>query len=287
MIRAALAASSLWFAAFAPQPTGAAPSCQPAGAVVRLPEISEASGIAASRSVPGRLWAHKDSGEPALFALDSRGAVSARLAVAGAKVEDWEAIAVGPCAGGSCVFIGDIGDNDAHRDHVTVYRVAEPGRNLDASASVAFQARYPDGPQDAEALLVTPDGRLFIVTKGVNAPVALYAFPRELRAGAAVQLERVGQPRDARKAERGDRVTDGSVSADGRWVVLRTTEHLAFHRAADLLAGNWREASRVDLRPLGEPQGEGVTFGPDNVVYLAGEGGGKGQPGTFARLTCK
>ena len=34
--------------------------------------------------------------------------------------------------------------------------------------------------------------------------------------------------------------------------------------------------------PLNEPQGEGVALGADNTVFLAGEGGKKGQPGTFA-----
>jgi hypothetical protein len=42
----------------------------------------------------------------------------------------------------------------------------------------------------------------------------------------------------------------------------------------------------MELKALAGPQGEGVAFGPDNVLYLAGEGGGKSQPGTFARLTC-
>ena len=41
-----------------------------------------------------------------------------------------------------------------------------------------------------------------------------------------------------------------------------------------------------DWPSLGEPQGEGVTFGDGSAVFLMGEGGGKKMPGTFARLTC-
>jgi hypothetical protein len=55
-------------------------------------------------------------------------------------------------------------------------------------------------------------------------------------------------------------------SSDGRWVVLRSVQALTFDRAADLLAGNWNEAGRVALSTLGEPQGEGVTFGADNAL---------------------
>ncbi len=81
-------------------------------------------------------------------------------------------------------------------------------------------------------------------------------------------------------------MTDGSVSPDGQWVALRTGSRLTLHRSAELFAGQWREASHVDLSALAEPQGEGVALGPDNAVFVAGEGGGKQRPGTFARFTC-
>ena len=81
-------------------------------------------------------------------------------------------------------------------------------------------------------------------------------------------------------------MTDGAVSPDGQWAVLRSTNALTFYRTAELLSGQWRESSRAELAALGEPQGEGVAFGADNAVFLVGEGGGKKRPGTFARLTC-
>ena len=56
-------------------------------------------------------------------------------------------------------------------------------------------------------------------------------------------------------------MTDAAISPDGQWAVLRTRSALSFYRASDLLAGNWRVASRVDLTPLKEPQGEGVALG--------------------------
>ena len=58
------------------------------------------------------------------------------------------------------------------------------------------------------------------------------------------------------------------------------------YRASDVLAGQWKAAGTVDLTTLNEPQGEGVAFGANDTVFLAGEGGGKGQPGTFVRLSC-
>lgn len=252
---------------------------------MKVKSLPEASGLAASRRVPGRLWSHNDSGEPVLFALDANGAVSASVTLTGATVEDWEAIAVAPCGAGSCLYVGDIGDNEAARKRITVYRLAEPAGAAGNVASEAIHATYPDGSHDAETLLATPDGNLFVVTKGDTGPVALYRFPRDVRPGASVQLERVGKPRSGGKSE-SDRITDGTVSADGQWVALRTKTSLIFYRAADLLAGNWREAGRVDVTSLGEPQGEGVAFAADRSVYVASEGGGKSQPGTLGRLTC-
>jgi hypothetical protein len=258
--------------------------CTPAGSLVPLVGLAEASGLASSRRVPGRLWTHNDSGQPILFALDSRGAVTGQLQVSGATVQDWEGIAVGPCGSGSCVYIGDIGDNEAGRKRITIYRVPEPEKpGGTAAVSDVFHATYPDGAHDAEALLFAGD-RLYIVTKGETGPVALYRFPTQLQAGVTMKLERVGGPSATPDAD--SRITDGSASPDGQWVVLRSRSALTFYRASDVLAGQWRAAGNVDLTSLNEPQGEGVALGADNTVFLAGEGGKKGQPGTFARLTC-
>jgi hypothetical protein len=253
---------------------------------VRIAELPEASGVAISRRSPGRLWAHNDSGEPVLVGLDVRGSVTGRISLTGVKLDDWEAVAVGACPEGSCVYIADIGDNEANRKRITIHRLVEPSAEKSIAIKETFHATYPDGAHDAESLLIAPDGRLFIVTKGETGAVGLYRFPEELRPAATHQLERVGQPRGSGKIPDTERITDGAVSTDGMWVVLRTRQTLAFHRAADFLAGNWQEAGRVDLSAAGEPQGEGVALAADGTVYLTGESGGKSPGGTFTRFAC-
>lgn len=231
------------------------------------------------------MWTHNDSGEPVVVALDARGAVTGRIQLTGAAVEDWEAIAVGPCGTGSCLHVGDIGDNEARRKRITIYRLPEPDvQSESAKVADVFHATYPDGPHDAEALLIGGDGRLHIVTKGETGPIAIYRFPAQLKSGDTVTLERVGSA--IGKVDAVSRITDGAISPDGQWAVLRTKSALTFYRATDLLAGQWRAANRVDLTSLKEAQGEGVALGTDNAVFLAGEGGGKGQPGSFARFSC-
>jgi hypothetical protein len=264
----------------------ATPSCQVAGPPIRIPELHEASGIAVSRRSPGRLWAHNDSGEPVLIALDTKGSVTGRVRLSGATVEDWEAMTVGPCASGSCLFVGDIGDNDAARARITIYRIPEPSGDESVDVKDVFHATYPEGPRDAETLLAGPDGRLFVVTKGETDAVSLYQFPAELHPGADHQLERVGKPQGSSKLPKNRRITDGAVTPDGAWVVLRTNDELVFHPAADFFSGKWTEAGRFALKGAGERQGEGVAIGANGALYLAGEGGGKTQPGTFATGSC-
>jgi hypothetical protein len=261
--------------------------CRPMEKVVRVQELAEASGITASRRTPGALWAINDSGDPVIYALDAKGAVTGHVRVTGAQVEDWEAIAAGPCKAGSCLYVGDIGDNNGTRKQITIYRVPEPavGDDMTATADV-FHATYPDGPQDAESLLITADGSLYIVTKGEKGRVALYRFPRELKSGPAMPLQRVAKPRDAGKSPNSERITDAAASADGEWIMLRTNRAVTFHHTKELIGGNWRPAHVVDLADLDEPQGEGVTLTADGTLVVVGEGGKKSAPGTLARLSC-
>jgi len=261
--------------------------CKARGSLMQLADLPEASGLVASRATPGRLWVHNDSGKPEVFAIGAQGTLAGRVVLEGATLVDWEAMASAPCGKGMCLYIGDIGDNNAKRKEIIVYRVPEPAA-AGGSAQVdgVFRASYPDGAHDAEALLAAPDGALYIVTKGDTGHVALYRFPRGMSEGTTMRLERVGEPLWNGQPASDARITDGAISPDGAWIVLRTNTALIFYRASDFLNGNFRESGRVDLKPLGEPQGEAVAFGASSTVYLAGEGGGKSQPGTFAVLSC-
>ena len=75
-------------------------------------------------------------------------------------------MAAGPAPNGSddVLYVGDIGDNDAARPTVTVYRVHEPGEapaapGVPLDEVEAIELQYPDGPSDAEALLDRPPHR--------------------------------------------------------------------------------------------------------------------------------
>jgi len=265
---------------------GTAGACVPGGQPADLSaDLPEASGVAASATHPGVLWTHNDSGEPFVYAVDKNGNSKGRVRLTGAKVQDWESIDIGACPAGQCLYIGDIGDNNATRQEIIVYRVREPAANAGTSAPVeAFRARYPDGAHDAEALFVDSRGIIHIVTKGETGPIGVYRFPAAGSDGVST-MEKVRSIADG-KITKNQRITDADMSGDGKWIVLRTSRDLLFYLASDF-AGSSEPQKTMDLKSLNEPQGEGVSFGLTSAtVLLTGEGGKKDKPGTVAELTC-
>jgi hypothetical protein len=258
----------------------------PTGVMVRrLADVHEASGLTASRRARDVLWTHNDSGEPMLYAISTDGTLRGRVRVAGARLDDWEDISAGPCPEGDCLFIADIGDNKEERANITIYRVPEPAPDARTTApAIAIDAAYPDGSHDAEALFVGPDDALYVITKGEGSPISIYRVPAAAGDGVR-RLERVATL--GRESRRHQRITDADATPDAEWVALRTLESVEFHRTRSLLDGKLEKAIEVDVKTIGEPQGEGVTILPDGTVYLASEGGDGLRGGTLARLSCK
>jgi hypothetical protein len=250
--------------------------------------LEESSGVVASRAHPGVLWSHNDSGWPAeIIAIDSTGARLGTVRIAGAASVDWEDIAFGPCPGGECLYVGDIGDNNAERGEIAVYRFPEPQpRDGEVRAAERFAMRYPDGARDAEGLFVLPSGELFVVSKGRESAAALYRYPPPLRAGETVTLQRVA-PLSAAPLELMDQLTGADATRDGGWVVIRAYQSLRFHRAGVLVAGDTVPELRFPLDEVDEVQGEGVALRPDGTVILTGEGGFEQEPGTIVILRCR
>ncbi|HSV75234.1 MAG TPA: hypothetical protein VLH79_15875 [Chthonomonadales bacterium] len=197
--------------------------------------VAESSGLAASRVNDGLFWTHNDSGGAAeLYAFDRQGRVVATLQLLGASAVDWEDMAAGPGPAGPSLYVGDIGDNARQRRDLALFRVPDPrvprdspGSRLSAPAE-RFAFEYPDGPRDAETLLVHPTtGEVLIVTKEESGQSSVYRFPMPLRPGRTVVLERAGtvrftNPLVLRGLRLGRLATGGDVSPDGSRVFIRT-----------------------------------------------------------------
>jgi hypothetical protein len=190
------------------------------GTLASAAEI-EVSGIVASLEHDDVFYVHNDSGDVArFFAVDLTGAALATFAVSGATAVDWEDIARGPCPAGTCLFLGDIGDNAEKRTGYVVYRVTEPTTIADAAVPAeALPFTYPDGSHNAETLLADPvTGGLFVVTKSLGTS-SVYAFPLPLTPNQSVVLKKAG---DISLPIMPALITGGDVHPTGRGVLLRT-----------------------------------------------------------------
>jgi len=258
------------------QETSAGP-CVIASGPFQLPEIQESSGLAVSRRTPGLLWTHNDSGNaPILFALDASGIMLGRVRVP-IRARDWEDVSAGPCPSGDCLYVADIGDNQANRKQVRIYRVPEPAAgDAETAAPETFTAIYADRPHNAEALFVI-DSNLFIVTRDRVGSVYRAALPQS--GDADLVLQRIGELQLPA-------VTDAETSRDGTTVVVRTSHQVVLYHAADFLRGVGAPYLRIPIGGLREPQGEGVAL-DGQMLYLSSESGALPGGGRFVALRCE
>ncbi len=239
---------------------------------VSIEGLVESSGIAASHTQPGLFWSHND-GEvgPYLFAFDASGKSLGRVRVTGARIYDWEDIAIGPR---NEIYIGDIGDNARKRKQIVVYKVPEPKPNASATKPArAIQLRYPDGPHDAEALIVHPrTGDIYIVTKarGNDTKTSVYKAPAGAKSPALLQhVADIDLPNQSPITLVLGRITGGAVSPDGTRVVL--CDYFRAYEAtvsADTFDSVWKKNWRAfDIGK--RSQGEAVTYRHDGKAILA------------------
>ena len=234
--------------------------------------------------MPGAYWTHNDSGDgPFIYAFDTRGDSFGTFRVSGAEARDWEDIAAGPGPqpNRSYLYVGDIGDNDAVRPEVIVYRVAEPllststrkftkSRPGSTEPAEVIRLRYPDGKHDAETLLVHPrNGNLYIVTKVLIANPVVYEAVAPFTAGQSITMRRVGEPRVPSLF--GGALTGGSISPDGRRVALCdyfSGYELVLPAGSSNFDDIWKQ--KMISFDLGKrKQGESITYRLDGRALLA------------------
>lgn len=233
--------------------------------------LSEASGMVQSGADPEWFWVHNDSGDEArLYLLDAgEGKVRMRVDLQGIKAVDYEDMTRRVIAGKSFLLIGDIGDNRAKRERVTLYQIPEPRYNGASELSVPkrdiaqMHLRYQEGPQDAEALMSLPDGRVMLISKR-HSLNHIYLF--DFRPGEEVTLQ--AQGRLAISA-----ITGGDIAKDGR-LLLRTYDSI-YYWAAE--TGNWIERLQrgpdFRLPSVDEPQGEAICWGANDAFFTLSEAG--------------
>jgi len=238
---------------------------------LQSPLISEASGMAASRKNPGILWTHNDHGHAGrLYAIKTTGELVTSYIVMGAASRDWEDIAIGPGPDPNehYIYIGDIGDNNAKRQTVVVYRVVEPAVDVNAAGpskllrgAETIELRYPDGARNAETLLLDPVTKdIYIVSKENKTKVYRAGYPQST--SEVTTMEKVA------KIDLGTAV-GGDISQDGTMIIIRGyfSARLWSRPAGGTVADAISKAGcRIPL--VFELQGEAICFDAENRGYF-------------------
>jgi len=219
------------------------------------PAIEESSGLVIDAG-SGLFVTVNDSGDSGrVFTVDPATGSTVGTTRWDQRPRDVEALAP---AGPGEVWVADIGDNDAERDVVSVRRVPVGRGDLDASGTASYDLVYPSGARDAETLMVDPDGRLVIVTKG-------------LLGGEVLRTE---GPLDADRPNAMSRIgvavpiaTDGAFFPDGRHLIVRSYGTAVVYAYPSL-----DEVGSFSLPD--QEQGEGIAVDATGTVFVSSEGAG-------------
>ncbi len=224
--------------------------------------IDEASGIVPGANMNGTMWTLQDSGQPAsLYLISADGTSIKEYNVPGSVNRDWEDIAIGPGPrdGVNYVLIGDIGNNNAPVAEVsTIYRIPEISNvngAFDGSQLEKIAFRYPDGPRDAETLLLDPITRdIFILSKEKN--TGIYRLPYPQSTVETMVAEKVGIVPGLSTA------TGGDIALDGKEIIIRTYVGVYYwtRKDGDSVGQTLLRSAVSNPMVMLEPQGEAICF---------------------------
>ncbi|TVP48784.1 MAG: hypothetical protein EA341_10280 [Mongoliibacter sp.] len=230
--------------------------------------IDEASGLAFSQMHQGILYTHNDSGgDPFVFLLDTLGKDRGKIILEGVKNRDWEDIAVGPgpLDNTSYIYVGEIGDNRAEYPEIKIHRFPEP-KTIEKSVKVTPETLtlvYPDGPRDAETLMIDPLSKdIFILSKRDSANTLYKTTQDAFLKNDIVTLEKV-MTIDLTMSVAGDISMDGTQILIKNYLVVFYWERDPSESIPEALARN-----PVILPYKPEPQGEAIAFAPNGKSYF-------------------
>ena len=236
-------------------------------------ELNENSGMVYYN---GLFWTVNDSGgEAAVYGVDDKGTIRARVRVDNATNVDWEDIA----QDSKYLYVADTGNNGGNRRNLGIYRIPKTllPKNGDKVVSAKFMGyTYEDQtdfnqtahahPYDCEALIVKNDS-LYLFTKDwKNERTALYV----LHFG-----EKESVARNRGEFAAGGLVTGADISPNGKIIALSGYAQMKpfvwifkNFKSGKPFSG---DSLRIDLGMLFMSQTEGVTVSNEGRILISCE----------------
>jgi len=247
---------------------------------LRIKEMDEISGIAVSGIRKDIYYIHNDSGDTSrFFAITPDGTIKNVIYFKGDPSQplgavDCEDIAVGigPDKNKSYVYLGDIGDNRGVRKYITIYRFEEKQNwakdSLIKNAQVVpVHYKYPDGPKDAESLMIDPIEKLIYIVSKRSDSVTVYTTPLNFKANDTLVLSK-----KCKLYFNGFRpfkwITAGDISRDGQQILLKSYEKVYYWKRNNN-EPVWKTLLKTptELPYKPEKQGEAIGFTIDGKGY--------------------
>jgi hypothetical protein len=266
-------------------------------ATVGIAALDSLSGLAVSRAQPDIIFAHNDHDRAVVYALDLQGREHAQITLQDAPASDLEDIAVGPCGTATCVYFGDIGDNNAQRSEYAILRFLQPtvptapGSTAMTPAFDRFRFTYEDGSHNAEGLMVSPDGTIYVVTKvapgsggrvAATGPSSIYRLPSSIATGSVAKATKVV----TLTVPAGTDLAASAAAAHpcGLAFLLRTYDKVYEFTVPTGMGfeAAFTATPRVVAMP-NEPQSEGIDYRADGRGFITS---GEGASAPIMRTDC-
>lgn len=251
------------------------------GCMVTDSRITEGSGLL---SVPEGFRIVNDGGDTVVvYRLDAQCQVTG-VTTAAIDPFDVEDLAIGP---DGSLWVADLGDNTTSRANVAVVVLPdEPGQ----VTGILRRLTYPDGPHDAESLLVDDSGRAVVITKTFSGAVGIYrsvepldltetgsSDPQPMENVGALALRQTGTAGGPVGPPVSNLMTTGAAQCADR-VVLRTYTDLYVWQSTgeqgDPVVA-MTSTSPVVIAAPAHAQGESVAITADCLrIFAHGEGVG-------------
>lgn len=228
--------------------------------------LKEVSGMVKSLRFPGEFWVHNDSGDdPIIYRVNDSLQIIQEVVLEGAEHFDWEDISISVYQDEPFLFIGDIGDNMAVRDSVSIYLIKEPLSDVTSvEINRKIDLKYEDGARDAELLLFDPStNELVIVTKrDIPSRIYSYDITNEEDKGNLIFEGELNLP-EGSSLESKDlfRITAGDSSPKGE-LILKNYDGVYYYSPQVMLSIKDRLVtdSPVELKYKRELQGEAIAI---------------------------
>ena len=243
--------------------------------------MAETSGLAASRTTSGYLWAHGDENldeNRKLVAVTPEGKLTMTLNIStsGSDRDDWEDIATGRYEGKNYIFIGAIGDNDLQfKDKYDIFFFEEPSIAEETRTVQAKYIRfgYPDGKaHNTETLMYDNIEQMFYIADKIDGGVChLYKLPFRTDYGTAVQT--LTEVCALGNGSVFDLCTGGDITPDGKWMAIKNKQYILLweRQGSESLSETAKRRPQQIAAYKEEKQGESLAWSDTTTFYTTSD----------------